>query len=380
MKWPRISSQRRAPSSQGRGRPVCAPPAAWRCSPHTGRPVEKIHVKPTPSRMEQTVPALVLTGLLLSAGAAAAQNAPAGAGQSWPARPVRLVLSQAPASSVDIVARVLAERLSKAWGFPVVVENKPGGQNVIGAQRAATAAGDGHNFYYATTAALVINAYTFKSLPYDPRKDFVPVGLIGHSPFVIAVHPDVPAKTLKELIAHAKTNPGKLSMATEGSRTFSGLMGEMFARTAGVSIVNVPYSGVTPGIQDTITGRTQVTVQAAAALTPYIRRNALRPLAVTSAKRIPGLEDTPAIAELYPGFQYVGWHALVAPRGTPAPIISRVNRDLDGVLKDPDIAKRLFELGLITDGAGTPEQLADYLRSEHARWAKLAKDVNLVAE
>ncbi len=298
--------------------------------------------------------------------------------QAWPTKPVRLVLSQAPASSPDIVARLLGERLAKLWSQSIVIENKPGGQNVIGAQRAATAAADGYTYYYATTAALVINAYTFKSLPYDPQRDFAPVGMIAHSPFVIALNPDVPAKNLNELIAHARANPGKLSMATEGSRTFSGLMADMFARTAGVNMVNVPYAGVSPGILDTIAGRTHLVVQSSAALAAHLKT--LRPIAVTTAKRIPGLGDIPALNETFPGFQYVGWHAIVAPRNTPAPIIQRVNKDLDSALKEPDVAKRLTELGLISEGAGTPAQFGEFLRAEHARWAKLAKDVGVAAD
>ncbi len=298
--------------------------------------------------------------------------------QAWPTRPVRLVLSQAPATSPDIVARVLGDRLSRVWGHSIVVENKPGGQNVIGAQRAATSSPDGYSFYYATTAALVINAYTFKSLPYDPRKDFVPVGMIGQSPFVLAINPDVPAKTLKELIAHARANPGKMSAATEGGKTFSGLMADMFAKTAGLNLVTVPYSGVTLAIQDTIAGRTQLTVLSSAALSPYHKR--LRPVAVTSAKRVPGLEDVPTLGELFPGFHYVGWHAVVAPRNTPGPIIQHFNRDLDGALKEPEIARRLFELGLIAEGAGTPAQLGEFLNAEHARWARLARDVGVVPD
>jgi tripartite-type tricarboxylate transporter receptor subunit TctC len=302
---------------------------------------------------------------------------PAGA-QAWPTKPVRLVLSQASATSPDIVARLLGDRLSKVWGHAIVVENKPGGQNVIGAQRAAASSPDGYSFYYATTAALVINAYTFKSLPYDPRKDFVPVGMIGQSPFVIAVNSDLPAKSLKDLIAYARANPGKLSAATEGAKTFSGMMADMFAKTAGLNLVAVPYSGVTPAIQDTLTGRTQLTVMSSAALTPYHKR--LRAVAVTSAKRVPGLEDVPTLGEMFPGFQYVGWHAIVAPRGTPAPAIQRFSQDLNSVLSDPEIAKRLFELGLIVEGAGTPAQLGAFFNAEHARWAKLARDVGVVPD
>jgi tripartite-type tricarboxylate transporter receptor subunit TctC len=303
----------------------------------------------------------------------------AASAQSWPNRPVHLVLSQPPGSSPDIVARLIADRLTKAWDKSVVVENRPGGQNVVGALAVAKATADGYTFYYATTAALVINAYTFKALPYDPKKDFVPVGMIGQSPFVIAANPALAATNLAELVAYAKANPGKVSVATEGPKTFSGMMADMFFSTAGVNMVAVPYSGVQPGILDTVAGRTQLTVQAVAATTTHLQRNALRPIAVTSAKRVPGLEQVPALGETYPGFQYSGWHAVVAPTGTPAEVIRRFSADLAGVLKDPDLVKRLFDLGIIAE-AGTPEQLGEFLAAEHGRWAKLAKDIGVVPE
>jgi tripartite-type tricarboxylate transporter receptor subunit TctC len=303
----------------------------------------------------------------------------AASAQSWPNRPVHLVLSQPPGSSPDIVARLIADRLTKAWDKAVVVENRPGGQNVVGALAVAKAPADGYNFYYATTAALVINAYTFKALPYDPKKDFAPVGMIGQSPFLIAANPALPANNLAELVAYAKANPGKISVATEGPKTFSGMMADMFFSTAGVNMVAVPYSGVQPGILDTVAGRTQLTVQAVAATTVHLQRNALRPIAVTSAKRVPGLEQVPALGETYAGFQYSGWHAIVAPTGTPAEVIRRFSADLAAVLRDPDLVKRLFDLGIIAD-AGTPEQLGEFLAAEHGRWAKLAKDIGVVPE
>ena len=303
----------------------------------------------------------------------------AASAQSWPNRPVHLVLSQPPGSSPDIVARLIADRLTKAWDKAVVVENRPGGQNVVGALAVAKAPADGYNFYYATTAALVINAYTFKALPYDPKKDFVPVGMIGQSPFLIAANPALAATNLAELVAYAKANPGKISVATEGPKTFSGMMADMFFSTTGVNMVAVPYSGVQPGILDTVAGRTQLTVQAVAATTVHLQRNALRPIAVTSAKRVPGLEQVPALGETYPGFQYSGWHAIVAPTGTPADVIRRFSADLAAVLRDPDLVKRLFDLGIIAD-AGTPEQLGEFLAAEHVRWAKLAKDIGVVPE
>jgi len=300
--------------------------------------------------------------------------------QAWPTKPVRFVLSQPAGSSPDIVARLLGDRLSRAWGQPVVVDNRPGGQNVIGAQAAARAPADGYNFYYGTTAALVINSYTLKSMPYDPNKDFIPVGMIGMSPFVIAANPGFPAKTLPELIALAKADPGKISMATEGHKTFGGMIGEMLQVTAGAKFLHVPYSGVTPGIQDTVAGRTQITVQSGAAVMRFVTGGQLRPIAVSGKNRLPELPNVPTISATYPGFEYEGWHALVAPTGTPREIVQRVNRDMDQVLKDPEIVKRLADLGSITEGAGTPESLGQFLAAEHARWAKLVKDVGIKPE
>jgi len=302
------------------------------------------------------------------------------AAQSWPTKPVRFILSQPAGSSPDIVARLLGDRLSRLWGQAVVVENRPGGQNVIGAQAAARAPADGYSFYYGTTAALVINSYTLKTMPYDPVKDFIPVGMIGLSPFLIAANPGFPAKTIAELIAMGKAEPGKISMATEGQKTFGGMVGEMLQATAGAKFLHVPYSGVGPGIQDTIAGRTQITVQAAAAAMRFVTSGQLRAIAVSGSGPLPELPNVPTIASTYPGFDYVGWHALVAPAGTPREIVQRVNRDMDQVLKDPEIVKRLADLGPITEGAGTPESLGQFLAAERTRWAKLVKDVGIQPE
>ena len=300
--------------------------------------------------------------------------------QEWPARPVRFIVSQAPGTSPDIVARFLGDRLSKLWNQSVVVENRPGGQNVPGAQAAARAAPDGYTFFFGTTAAIVSNPYTFKALPYDPVRDFAPVAMIAKSPMVIAVNLEVPAKSLAELVALDKAQPGRLAAANEGAKTFSGMMGQMLNQTAGMRMLQVPYNGVSPAIQDTIAGRTQVVLVSSAAMLPFLKRGELRPLAVSSGKRVRSLEDVPTLAETYPGFEYVGWFALLAPAGTPADVIQRANRDVDKVLTDPDVAQRLFDLGLVNEGAGTPEQLADFLRAERDRWAKLVKDIGLQPE
>ena len=300
--------------------------------------------------------------------------------QEFPARPVHWILSQPPGSSPDISARLIADGLAKAWNQQVVVDNRPGGQNVIGAVAAAKSAPDGYTYYFATTAALVSNPFTFKSLPYNPEHDFVPVAMIGKSPMVIAVNNSVPAKSIAELVALDKKEPGKLAAANEGTKTFGGMMSQLLNVATGMRLLQVPYNGVAPALQDTVVGRTQVVLVSSAAMSPYLKRGDLRPIAVTSSKRVSGLESVPTMAESYPGFEYVGWFALVAPTGTPEPVVRKVNADVNAVLAKEDIQKRLLELGAINEGPGTPEQLAQFLKDERVRWSKLVKDIKLQPE
>jgi tripartite-type tricarboxylate transporter receptor subunit TctC len=204
--------------------------------------------------------------------------------------------------------------------------------------------------------------------------------MIAKSPMVIAVNNAVPAKTLAELVALDKAQPGKLAAANEGTKTFSGMMSQMLNTTTGTRFLQVPYTGVAPAIQDTIAGRTQVVLVSSAALLPFLKRGDLRALAVSAGKRVRGLESVPALVETYPGFEYVGWFALLAPSGTPAGIVQRVNREMDRVLADPEIAQRLYDFGLVNEGAGTPEALNEFLRAERTRWAKLVKEIALQPE
>lgn len=299
---------------------------------------------------------------------------------TWPQRPVRWILSQPAGAGPDVLARYLAEQLGKLWGQSLVIENRAGGQNVIGAQAAARSAPDGYSFYYATTAAMVTNLYTFKSLPYDPVKDFVPVRLVGRSPFVIAASPALGARTLGEVLAMAKAQPGTLTIATEGPKTFSGMLADSVAHMAGAKLNHVPYTKSADALQDVIAGRVQLVCLPDAALTPFIKSGQVRPLAVSTAKRQVDMPDVPALAETFAGFEYTGWNGLFAPAGTPPEVVARVNRDLETVLRQPEVAQRMQSLGSQVEASMTVTEFEAFLRAERERWAGLVKTLGIQPE
>lgn len=299
---------------------------------------------------------------------------------AWPQRPVRWILSQPAGAGPDILARYVGEQLGKLWGQPVVVENRPGGQNVIGAQAAARSAPDGYTFYYATTAAMVTNVFTFKSLPYDPAKDFAPVRLVGRSPFVIAAGPAMQANSLAEVFAQAKAQPGAITIATEGPKTFSGMLADSVAHMAGVKLNHVPYTKSSDALQDVIGGRVQLVCLPDAALTAFIKAGQVRPLATSTAQRQADMPQVPALAETFAGFEYTGWNGLYAPAGTPADVLARVNRDLETVLRQPEVAQRMQALGSLVEPRMGVAEFEAFMRSERERWAGLVKTLNIQPE
>ena len=300
--------------------------------------------------------------------------------QAWPVKPVKFILSQPAGAGPDVMARFVAEHLSKAIGQPVVIENRPGGQNVIGAQAAARSTPDGYTFYYGTTAAIVTNVYTFKNLPYDPKKEFISVAMVGKSPFLIAASQQANIKTLGEALALARAQPGRVSIGTEGPKTFSGMLADMVAALGGVAITQVPYQKSPEAIQDAIGGRIQLLCLPSAALIPQIRANRLLPIAVSSSQRLPGLPETPPIADTFAGFEYTGWHALFAPAGTPAEVVMRINRELDRILRTPEVVERMLAMGSIAEGSGSPQAVGAFVDAEHERWAKIVKSLNIAPE
>ena len=274
---------------------------------------------------------------LLAAGPALAAD--------WPERPVTVVVTQAAGNSPDVLCRIITDKLSRELGQQFIVENRPGAANVVGMQSAARAANDGYTFVFATSAALVTNPYTIKALSYDPVKDFVPVAMVAKSHHVLLVNPEVKANSLAELIALEKAAPGSLSIAVDGPRNISGLIAQAINKEAGTQLVLVPYNAVSNAVQDSISGRTGVTIQSASVAAPYIKDGSLRAIAVAGNERIASLPDVPAISETLKSIELQGWFMVLAPAGTPDAIVDAMSKAIDKALAETDVQERAPTLG-----------------------------------
>jgi len=298
----------------------------------------------------------------------------------WPTKPIKMILSQPAGSGPDTVARLLGDGLAHALGQPLIIDNKPGGQNVIGAQTAAKAAGDGYTLYFATTAALVTNSYLFKALPYDPLKDFVPVAFVANSPFALLVRADSALTTLPELIAQSQRNPGKLSIANEGPRTFGGMIARLLNARGKAQANLVSYSSVGVALQDIIGGHADAVVADLASSSQLAKQGRLRILAVMSGKRVPGWEQVPTVAETLPGVEMTGWMAMVAPAGTAPAAVARLNAEINRLLAMPANAEKIAAVGPIPAPGGSPKDLEAFLQEEHRRWAQAVGEIGLLPE
>src|SRR5262245_60543606 len=299
--------------------------------------------------------------------------APAVHGAEFPSRPVTLVLGFSPGGPSDVVARVLSRRLEQAIGQPVVIENRPGASGNIAGEMVARAAPDGYTLLLGNNGILATNVSPYTSIAFDPIKDFQPITLVGAQPNVVYVHPGVPARTLAELIAFAKANPGKLNYASGGSGTAGHLAGELLKTEAKIDIVHVPFKGTGPALQSVLAGHVQMGISAVAPVASHIQSGSLRPLAVTALQRTGPLPDVATIAELaIPGFEATTWHGLVAPAGTSKEVIATLHRAMMTTLNDPDVRKSLIGLGVDIVGS-TPDELAAYIKSEIPKWAAIVK-------
>ena len=311
----------------------------------------------------------------LSLGVQAQTNVPAG----WPNKTITLIVPYAPGGFSDTRMRLLARKLSDKIGQPVVVENKGGAGGVIGTALIAKAAPDGYTLGSGNLAPLAVNPSLMAKLPYDPIKDLAPVILIENSPLVLSVANALPVKTLTELIALASKTPGKLTFGSSGVGGAHHLSGEMFRESAKIDIVHVPYKGGSPAATDLMAGHLSMMFEMGYAALPSIQAGRVRPLAVTSQKRLTILPDVPTMAESgIKDFESYNWQGIVVPTGTPAPIISRLNQLFNEILKDPDVALAISSVGSEAVG-GTPEQFGEFIRSETAKWAQVIRAANIQA-
>jgi len=310
---------------------------------------------------------LAIVALCAASGIAQAQN--------YPTKPVRIIVPFAPGGGSDYIARLIAPPLTKVFGQQFIVENRAGAGSTLGTEVALKSPADGY------TLLLISGSYTtspslYKQLRYDALNDMVPVVQTEDGPSIITVHPSLPIKTVKELVALAKAKPGQINYASTGQGSVTHLSTELFAMRTGIKITHIPYKGTGPAVIDTVAGQTQMMVAAAAAAVPHVKSKRLVGLAVTTPKRISALPDVPTVMESGYKYQVNNWHGVVAPKGVPKPIIDRLNAEINKIVKEPDFAKRIASEGLEPAG-GTPEEFLALIKREIAEWAEVVKEAKI---
>jgi tripartite-type tricarboxylate transporter receptor subunit TctC len=317
--------------------------------------------------------------LHLAAGAAVLPTLPRIAlAQTYPTRPVRLIVTFAAGGSPDIIARLMGQWLSERLGQPIIVDNRPGAAGNIGTEIGVRAPPDGYTLLMALSVN-AINASVYNNLSFNFMRDTAPVASIASTPLIMEVNPSVPAKTVPEFIAYAKANPGKINMASGGKGAPAHVAGELFKMMAGVDMVHVPYRGDALVLPDLISGQVQVYFGVMPASLGYIRAGKLRALAVTSATRQEALPDVPTVGEFLPGFEARGWYGIVVPKATPAEIVGKLNQEINAALADPNMKKRLTDLGVAVF-AGSPADFGKFIADETEKWAKVVKFAGIKAE
>ena len=311
---------------------------------------------------------------LCAAALGASLPAPGGAqAQSYPSRPIKVVVGFPPGQATDVIARLMAAKLAESLGQPVVVENRPGKGGSLGAEAVAKSPPDGYTLLVSATAPLATNFNLYPSVGYNPATDFAPISLMAWLPFVLIVNPSVPANTLAELIAYAKTRPGALSYASSGNGTTAHLTMEMLKKATGIDILHVPYKGGVAALSDVMAGQLQMGWDTAMFVLPHVKAGKVRAIATASPTRSPLMPDIPAAAETVPGFSSGAWLGLVAPAGTPRDIVNRLNAELHKLMKTPELAEKLAGLGsevLLS----TPDEFHEHIRRELVKWGKAVKD------
>ena len=310
---------------------------------------------------------------------AGALAAPVALAQAYPAKAIRVIVPSSPGGGTDILARVIAARLTEAWGQQVVVENRAGAGQMIGIELAAKAAPDGYSLLMAAST-LAINPVMYKKVPYDALRDFAPITQAAALPNILVAHPSLPVKNVKELVALAKARPGQLVYASAGHGTSPHLSFELFLYMTGTKMIHVPYKGTGPGAVDTVAGQVQLMMPNLLTALPHVKSGRLRALGVTSAKRSAGVPDVPTIAQAgVPGYEAIQWYGLLAPAGTPREIVMKLHGEIVKILAAPDTREKLSSDGAEPVGS-TPEQFAAFIRAETEKWGKVVKAAGIQPE
>lgn len=296
--------------------------------------------------------------------------------QSFPQKPVKVVIGFPPGGGIDIVARLIAPKLSESLGQPVVIDNRPGANGVLAMDYVAKSASDGHTLFLGTLGNLSINPSFYPNLPFNVDKQFVPVTQVASLSFVLFTNPAVPANSLTELVTYAKANPGVLNYSSSGAGGLPHLAGELFSAAVGAKMVHVAYKGSAPSISDVMAGQVQMTFEAAAAGAQQLKAGRLKALGVTGKKRVAFLPDVPAVQEVVPGFEVLNWYGVVAPVGTPQETIRRLQQEIAKVMASPDIRDKMVAIGTEPVGSA-PEDFGQYIKSETAKWGRIIREGNI---
>ena len=296
----------------------------------------------------------------------------------WPTRPIKLIVPSGPGTASDVIARLTADSLSRGLGQPVIVENQAGASGIIAHQNAARAAPDGYTFLFSSSSGLATNPVSFKSLPYDLVKDFTPVAnVVDIGAQMLSVNVNLPVKSFPELIDYAKAHPGQLTYGVDVTAGASPVAARLLNKRANLGMIEVPYRSAAQMVQDAASGTVPVLIASLAVTSAMVQAGKLRYLAISSSKRFPILPDIPTMNETVPGVQMDGWFVLMAPAGTPADIVQRMNHEMGTVLDRKDIQDRIIGFGLATTGAGTPESTGDFIAREQDRWRTLAQELKI---
>jgi len=314
-----------------------------------------------------------MSTLVVAAALVAPGEAPA---QGYPTKSIRLVAPSTPGDAPDVIARLVAERLSAALGQQVVVENRPGAGGVVGSEIVAKSAPDGYTLIMGNAGSHGINAAVYSKLPYDILKDFAPVSQIAVAPNIFVVNPGLPVTTIPEFIAYAKARPGQLSYASGGNGSSSHMSMELLKSMAGIDVVHVPYKGSTPALTDVISGQDAVMSVNMPPAVPHVKSGRLRALAVTTRSRTPSMPDLPTVAESLPGYETVAWFGVLAPAGTPKDVVNRLSMEIAKIARSPDMRERLEGMGAEPVGS-TPEEFGAVMARDIAKWTALAKSVGI---